>query len=66
MAQVDGKVVKVGDTVCFKSDFEQTGRIVKIVGDRLTLEARGDCGFGGDYIGGQDRTVEMARDCWID
>jgi hypothetical protein len=30
MAKVDGQVVRVGDVVCFKSDYEQTGRIVAI------------------------------------
>ena len=47
MATVDGQVVKVGDYVCFKSDYEQCGKITKIEGNRLTL-FRDDEGFGGD------------------
>ena len=64
MAYVSGRQVKVGDYVCFKSDVEQGGRIVAINGTRLTLESQ--YGFEGDYIGGQLRTVEEARDCWIE
>jgi hypothetical protein len=71
MAKVDGQVVRVGDVVCFKSDYEQTGRIVAIKqsimgSDVLVLESADAEGFGGDYIGGQDRTQEMASDCWIE
>jgi len=65
MAQVQGQTVKVGDWVSFKSDIEQSGRIYKIEGDRLYLEA-GPNGFEGDYIGGQDTTVQQAVDCWLD
>ena len=64
MAQVDGQTVKIGDWVGFKSDIEQNGRIIKIEGDRLYLENPG--GFEGDYIGGQETTVQSARNCWID
>ena len=65
MAQVQGQTVKVGDWVSFKSDIEQSGRIYKIEGDRLYLEA-GPNGFEGDYIGGQDTTVQRSVDCWLD
>lgn len=65
MALVDGQRVKVGDWVGFKSDIEQSGRIIKIEGDRLFLEA-GPNGFDGGYIGGQDRTVQRASDCWLE
>jgi len=64
MAKVDGKTVKVGNTVCFKSDFEQCGTITKIQGDKLTLE--NPDGFGGDYLRYATTTVEDARDCWLD
>ena len=68
MATVDGQTVKVGDWVCFKSDIEQSGKIVAIkqtyAGTSLTLENLN--GFSGDYIGGQDITTELARDCWLD
>ena len=64
-AKVEGKVVNVGDYVSFKSDFEQCGKITRIDGNRLTLY-RPDEGFGGDYIGGQNTTVVMAENCWIE
>ena len=66
MARVDGQTVQIGDWVCFKSDYEQSGEVIKISGDRLTLRASGPEGFGGGYIGGQEITHQMARDCWIE
>ena len=67
-ALVEGQTVSLGDYVCFKSDIEQSGRIVAIkqtyAGVSLTLENSN--GFSGDYIGGQDITTELARDCWVD
>ena len=56
--------VKVGDYVCFKCDIEQSGRISKIDGDRLTLVS--EYGFQGHYIGGDTTTVERASDCWVE
>jgi len=64
MAMVEGRTVKVGDWVCFKSDVEQSGKITRISGDRLTLENPN--GFQGGYIGGQEITTQMAGDCWIE
>jgi hypothetical protein len=64
MAQVDGQTVKVGDYVSFKCDIEQSGRITRIDGNRLTLE--NPYGFDGGYIGGQTVTTELAEDCWIE
>jgi hypothetical protein len=67
-ATVDGQTVRIGDSVCFKSDVEQSGRIVDIKktysGVSLTLESQ--YGFHGDYIGGQTITTELARDCWVE
>ena len=67
-ATVDGKTVKVGDWVGFKSDIEQSGQIVEIkksyMGHSLVLENRH--GFQGDYIGGETITTQLARDCWAD
>jgi hypothetical protein len=68
-AKVDGQTVRVGDYVCFKSDVEQCGRVVKIRQNsfgqpELVLEREG--GFSGDYIGGQERTVQSASDCWVE
>jgi len=55
--------VKVGDTVCFKSDHEQCGVITKINGRLLTLEDPD--GFGGEYLRYAKVTQERAEDCWI-
>ena len=65
MATVEGQRVRIGDVVSFKSDIEQEGTIVKIVGDILTLQA-GPNGFAGDYIGGSEFTTEYSWDCWFD
>lgn len=68
-AMVDGRAVKVGDWVGFKSDIEQSGRIVAIKpgngygGPDLVLE--NPSGFSGDYIGGMKRTEVRASDCWL-
>lgn len=69
--KVDGGVVKVGDIVCFKSDYEQCGRVTKISrgtfgGVMLTIQSTRDEGFGGDYIGGNEFTQENAEDCWVE
>jgi hypothetical protein len=65
---VDGQEVQVGDWVGFKSDIEQSGKIVEIkssyMGASLVLENKS--GFQGGYIGGDTITTELARDCWID
>lgn len=68
-ATVEGKQVTIGDTVGFKSDVEQYGRIVAIErspfgGVQLTLTNLG--GFEGHYIGGQTTTKESADHCWVD
>jgi hypothetical protein len=67
-ATVDGQTVTIGDYVGFKSDIEQSGKIVDIkktyFGTSLTLENKS--GFHGDYIGGDTITTQVARDCWID
>ena len=69
VAYVDGQGVGIGDYVCFKSDVEQSGQIVKIKkgifgGTELVLENFN--GFQGDYIGGQTQTVQRAEDCWVE
>ena len=68
MATVEGVTVNIGDWVGFKSDIEQSGKIVDIkssyMGVSLILENQS--GFSGDYIGGETITTELARDCWID
>ena len=53
-ATVEGKIVKVGDSVGFKSDFEQRGRIQEIrrndYNGKYELVLFNERGFGGDYI----------------
>jgi len=67
-AIVEGQEVTVGDVVGFKSDIEQSGKIIAIkqtyAGTSLTLE--NTSGFSGDYIGGETITTELARDCWLE
>ena len=61
--------MKVGDVVSFKSDIEQCGTIVAIKFDimgRKVLVLENEYGFAGDYIGGQERTQELASDCWVE
>ena len=68
-AQVDGRTVKVGDYVCFKSDYEQCGKVVQIkhtlMGSKV-LVLENENGFGGEYLQGSTRTQELASDCWLD
>lgn len=62
---LDGmKEIKVGDTVGFKSDYEQYGKVTKIEGNRLHLH--NPSGFGGEYLRYATDTVELASDCWVD
>lgn len=61
--------VKLGDSIGFKSDIEQRGRIVAIRRNQfgatmLTLE--NDSGFSGDYLAGETETTEWLGDCWAD
>jgi len=69
-AIVEGKVVNVGDVVCFKSDYEQSGKIVAIKpanwGNGKVLVLENSNGFGGEYLRYATRTEELASDCWID
>jgi hypothetical protein len=68
-ATVDGQRVKVGDYVCFKSDYEQTGKVIEIrknIFGTVELVLTNDSGFGGDYLRGADTTVELASDCWVE
>jgi len=65
---IEGVRVQVGDWVSFKSDTEQSGRIVSmrhgILGG-VDLELENPNGFTGSYIGGQLRTLQRAGDCWV-
>lgn len=65
-AKVEGNTVKVGDYVCFKSDYEQCGKIVEIIRGTTLVLFKDDSGFGGDYIGGENYTRVDSRDCWIE
>ena len=69
MATVGNKEVKVGDWVWFKADVEQCGKVIKIKGSMLILQASDNDDdedtFDGDYIGGDSRTEVRASDCWL-
>lgn len=58
--------INIGDYVSFKSDIEQSGKVIAASpdGEILTIENVNE--FDGDYIGGQTRTKQYAGDCWID
>lgn len=66
MAIVDGVRVSIGDHISFKSDFEQYGKVVQILGDMLVLESEHESGFDGAYIGGMRYTQVHVDECWID
>jgi hypothetical protein len=69
-AKVSGNdVVKVGDVVCFKSDYEQCGKIVAIrtnMFGNVQLTLSNEDGFGGDYLRYANTTTQLASDCWIE
>jgi hypothetical protein len=65
----DRLILAVGDWVCFKSDIEQSGRIVGFQQSRsyhLELLLENPNGFDGGYIGGETRTSVLARDVWVE
>ena len=67
--KVDGGMVGVGDYVCFKSDYEQCGKIVEVkrsVWGGYDLVIENPNGFGGDYLQYATRTTERAVDCWVE
>ena len=63
--------VKVGDTVWFKSDHEQIGKVVEIRqgrtfgGNHIELVLENPHGFSGDYLRYATHTTERADDCWV-
>ena len=60
---------KIGDYISFKSDIEQSARVVEITSDRWTdnpvfiVEAPAD-GFSGHYIGREDFAEVNGADTW--
>ena len=66
-ATVEGQPVKVGDFVGFKSDYEQSGEIVKIegTGESAVLHLHDPNGFGGEYLRYSTDTKEIAENCWL-
>lgn len=62
--KVDGKEVKLGDWVHFKSDIEQCGEIIEIHNGLLTLW-NGD-GFEGEHIEMDRSHIVKAKDCWLE
>lgn len=66
---LDGmKEIKVGDTVGFKSDYEQYGTVTKIelTTRGFNLHLHNPDGFGGEYLRYATDTVERSDDCWVD
>ena len=55
---MDGNIIEVGDTVMFKSDYEQYGEVVEISFNRVKLHH--PHGFGGEYLRYADFTWEDA------
>lgn len=58
-----GRPVKLGDSISFKSDFEQYGKVIKIEGHFLTLHKPFE-GFEGDYIGGDNSIRIHVSECF--
>ncbi len=65
---VEGVTVSVGDWVGFKSDIEQSGKIIKISRSTygITLTLSNPNGFEGDYIGGETTTTISTNDAWVE
>ena len=61
-----GTVVRVGDWVGFKSDWEQSGKILAISKNGKGLKLGNENGFEGHYIGGETIAYEDADRCWAD
>ncbi len=66
-AIVNGVQVLVGEHVGFKSDIEQTGKIVAIQKDfmgRTELVLENEYGFEGEYLQGINHTNILSSECW--
>jgi len=61
----DGKTVKIGDQIGFKSGSELSGTLVEIkTNGNLLLKASNYEGFGGGNVQGEEYTFEHYTDCW--
>jgi hypothetical protein len=60
----DGNEIKVGDSVGFKSDYEQVGEVIALLAHGK-VELYDDNGFGGEYLRYAKKTVEDASRCWL-
>jgi len=65
-AVVEGKTVTIGDYVSFKSDIEQTGKIVDIKDNGKTLCLEDEDGFSGAYLRYATYTEEPVDRCWVE
>ena len=67
-ALVEGKKVTIGDYVGFKSDYEQSGKIIDIKFSRFggkILVLENENGFGGEYLRYDTKTEVLTTDCWL-
>jgi len=64
----DGTKVSIGSHVGFKSDYEQSGKVIAIHntvnGPEFTLEDKN--GFGGEYLRYETTCKMLVIDCWTD
>ena len=61
--------LNVGDHVGFKSDIEQSGKIIamnRLAGNRYELILEDKDGFSGEYLRGSTRTAVHSDDIWVD
>lgn len=61
----DGVEIKVGDTVGFKSDTEQSGEVISLL-PHGKVELYNEHGFSGAYLQYAKVATEEASRCWIE
>ena len=63
------KKIKIDNWVTFKTDIEQTGKVVQIYKEgknmMYTLSSDDTYGFDGDYLNGETLVQMKAKKCWL-
>jgi hypothetical protein len=63
------KKIKINNWVTFKTDIEQTGKVVQIYKEgknmMYTLSSDDTYGFDGDYLNGETLVQIEAKKCWL-